>query len=67
MSLASALELAHRIHHFHDNIKSGFYGDKVSAFGDEYYLSGIKTYSDDILLMGQDKDNTIQYLSLIHI
>ncbi|EHU8781152.1 hypothetical protein KZR87_001668 [Escherichia coli] len=63
MSLASALKLAHKIHHFHDNIKSGFNGDKVSALGNEYYLSGIKTYSDDILLMGHDKDNTIQYSS----
>lgn len=63
MSLASALELAHKIHNFHDKIKSGFYGDNVSEFGNEYYLSSSNTYADDILLMGHDKDNTIQYSS----
>ncbi|UTS53693.1 hypothetical protein UES1_325 [Escherichia phage UE-S1] len=63
MSLASALKLAHKIHHFHDNIKSGFYGDKVHTYGNEYYLSGVTRYSNDILLMGCDKDNFMQYTS----
>ncbi len=63
MSLEKALELANKIHQYHDKIKSGFYADKVHAYGNEYYLTGVKRYSNDILLMGHDKDNNIQYSS----
>lgn len=63
MSLERALELAHKIHQYHDKIKSGFYGDKICTHGNEYYLAGVKRYSNDIFLMARNPDNFMQYSS----